>query len=112
MNMVVINIVVIKYFYYVLYFSRFTGIFGFVIGLINGYNQAKNNITNCSNDFVSTYDVINEYAERLVKKTVFFSMISFTVGILAGIFFPGFIFYFTYLFVSNKISNLIKIKYY
>lgn len=105
------NIVVIKYFYCVLNFSCFTGIFGFIIGAINGYNQAKNNITNFSNDFISTYDIINEYAERLIKKTVFFSMISFTLGVMVGIFFPVFILYITYLFVSNKISNLIKIKY-
>lgn len=95
------------YFYFIIYFSYFTGFIGIVLGLFYGYNEADQNIIRYTNDFVTYYDIINEYTERIVKKTVFFGIIFFFVGILFCIVFPILTCYLSLIYIYNKFLYLI-----
>ena len=94
---------IINYFYLILYFGYFTGIIGLVIGLINGYNKAKNNVIKFKNDLKTLYIIINEYSEQIIQIGLFFGFIGFALGVLFSIIFPIFIIYLSLLYLYQKI---------
>lgn len=97
--------IIIKYLNYILYLSKFTGFCGSVFGLINGYNEAKDNITKYQDEFITFYDIINEYTERIIKKGIFFGFITFGLSILLLVLFPILTIYFGLSYLYNKIIN-------
>jgi hypothetical protein len=96
---------IIKYFYYIFYLSKFTGFCGSVFGLINGYYEAKYNTIKYQDEFITFYDIINEYCERIIKKGIFFGLIVFCSSILLLVLFPVSTIYFGTILLYNKMIN-------
>lgn len=97
---------IINYFYFILYFGYFTGIIGLLIGSINGYNKAKNNIIQFKNEFKILYNIIDEYSEQIIQTGLFIGFIGFIIGMIFSIIFPIFILYLSLLYLYRRIIKL------